>query len=144
MNNSIQQFQQEGVKRLSDIFVEYSNDFSKQAEMICGVRDVVLKLGRDIIKEEWESYDEILRNRKDLRKGWYIVREDEITRTTSLGDITYNRTLFKNKETGIRAYLSDERDHDGLVHLVGDDLAHAHLTGGCSILFHVTSPPSHG
>ncbi len=108
MNNSIQQFQQEGVKRLSDIFVEYSNDFSKQAEMICGVRDVVLKLGRDIIKEEWESYDEILRNRKDLRKGWYIVREDEITRTTSLGDITYNRTLFKNKETGIRAYLSDE------------------------------------
>ena len=108
MNNSIQQFQQEGVKRLADIFVEYSNNFSKQAEMICGVKDVVLKLGRDIIKEEWESYDEILRKRKDLRKGWHIVREDEITRTTSLGDITYSRTLFKNQETGSRAYLSDE------------------------------------
>ena len=54
MIKSIQQFQENGVKRLSEIFVDYSNDFSKQAEMIYGVGDVVLKLGRDIIKEEWE------------------------------------------------------------------------------------------
>ena len=108
MIKSIQQFQENGVKRLSDIFVDYSSDFSKQAEMICGVKDVVLKLGRDIIKEEWESYDEILRKRKDLRKGWNVVKEDEITRTTSLGDITYSRTLFINKETGVRSYLADE------------------------------------
>lgn len=108
MIKSIQQFQEDGVKRLTNIFVDYSNDFSKQAEMINGVRDVVLKLGRDIIKEEWESYDELLRRRKDLRKGWHIVKEDEITRTTSLGDITYSRTLFINKETCVRSYLADE------------------------------------
>ena len=35
-------------------------------------------------------------------------------------------------------------DDDGLIHLVGDDLAHADLTGGNSLLFHVTSPPFHG
>ena len=108
MIKSIQQFQENGVKRLTDIFVDYSNDFSKQAEMINGVKDVVLRLGRDIVKEEWESYDELLRKRKDLRKGWHIVKEDEITRTTSLGDITYSRTLFINKETSIRSYLADE------------------------------------
>ena len=108
MTKSIQQFQEDGVKRLTDIFVDYSEDFSKQAEMICGVKDVVLKFGRDIIKEEWESYDELLRERKDLRKGWHIVKQDEITRTTSLGDIAYSRTLFKNKETGVRTYLVDE------------------------------------
>ncbi len=96
------------VKRLTDFFVDYSNDFSKQAEMINGVKDVVLKLGQDIIKEELESYDELLRRRKDLRKGWHIVKEDEITRTTSLGDITYGRTLFINKETCVRSYLADE------------------------------------
>ena len=45
MFNSIQRFQENGVKRLTDIFVDYSNDFSKQAEMINGVKDVVLKLG---------------------------------------------------------------------------------------------------
>ena len=87
MNKSIQQFQVNGVKRLTDIFVDYSNDFGRQAGMINGVKDVVIKLGRDIIKEEWESYDELLRKRKDLRKGWHIVNQDEITRTTSLGDI---------------------------------------------------------
>jgi hypothetical protein len=76
--------------------------------MINGVKNVVLRLGRDIIKEEWESYDGLLRKRKDLRRGWHIVKEDEITRTTSLGDITYSRTLFINKETGIRSYLADE------------------------------------
>ena len=108
MTKSIQQFQEDGVKRLTDIFVDYSDDFSKQAEMICGVKDVVLMFGRDIIKEEWESYDEILRKRKDLRKGWHIVKQDEITRITSLGDITYSRTLFIHKETGVRTYLVDE------------------------------------
>ena len=108
MIKSIQQFQENEVKRLADIFVDYSNDFSRQAEMINGVKDVVLKLGRDIIKEEWESYDELLRKRKDLRKGWYVVRADEITRKTSLGDITYSRTLFINKERGVRSYLADE------------------------------------
>ena len=106
--NSIQQFQESGLKRLSEIFVNYSEDFGKQAEMIQGVMELVLQLGRDIIKEEWESYDEILRKRKDLRKGWHIVKQDDITRTTSMGDITYSRTLFINKETGVRTYLADE------------------------------------
>ena len=35
-------------------------------------------------------------------------------------------------------------DNDGLVHLVGNDLTNADLTGGNSLLFHLTSPPSHG
>lgn len=61
-----------------------------------------------MIAEEWESYDEILRKRKDLRKGWYIVRKDETTITTSLGDVTYNRTLFKNTKIGNSCYLLDK------------------------------------
>ena len=69
--------------------------------MINDVKDALLKLGRDIIKEEWESYDELMRKRNDLRKGWHIVKEDEIARATSLGDITYSRTLFINKEAGV-------------------------------------------
>lgn len=44
---------------------------------IHGVTDEVTKLGCSIIAEEWESYDELLRQRKDLRRGWYIVRKDE-------------------------------------------------------------------
>ena len=108
MFNSIHYFQEKGIQKLKKIFDEYSHDFSKMAEMVYGVTEEVTKLGCSMIAEEWESYDEILRKRKDLRKGWYIVRKDETMITTSLGDVTYNRTLFKNTKTGASCYLLDK------------------------------------
>lgn len=76
--------------------------------MVYGVTEEVVNLGTSIIAEEWESYDELLRNRRELRPGWYIVRKDSVTCTTSLGDVTYKRTLFKNKESGESCYLLDQ------------------------------------
>lgn len=108
MFNSIQYFQQEGIKKLQKVFEVYQNDFSKLAEMVYGVTEEVTKLGCSMIAEEWESYDEILCKRKDLRKGWYVVRKDETMLTTSLGDVTYKRTLFKNTKTGASCYLLDK------------------------------------
>ncbi len=108
MFNSIQHFQQDGTKRLIKIFENYGKDFSKLAEMVYGVTEEVTKLGCSMIAEEWESYDELLRQRKDLRKGWHIVRKDETMITTSLGDVTYSRTLFKNTKTGVSCYLLDK------------------------------------
>lgn len=108
MFNSIQHFQQEGIKKIQKVFETYQKDFSMMAEMVYGITEEVTKLGCSMIAEEWESYDEILRSRKDLRKDWYIVRKDETMITTSLGDVTYNRTLFKNTKTGVRCYLLDK------------------------------------
>ena len=108
MKNSIHQFAEEGVKRLSKVFEKYTEDLTKIAEMVSGVTDEVVNLGVSLIAEEWESYDELLRKRSDLRKGWHIVRKDEVTRTTSLGDVTYSRTLFKNTATGNSCYLLDQ------------------------------------
>ena len=107
MIKSIQQFSQEGVKRLEEIFNNYAGDPSKMAEMVYAVTDEVHKLGRDLIKEEWEFYDELLRKNKYYRKGWQIVKKDPITRMTSLGLITYERTLFKNPTTHCESYLVD-------------------------------------
>ena len=84
MINSIQQFQVEGIKRLSEVFNHYTGDLTKIAEMVYGVTDEVTKLGCQMIAEEWESFDELLRNRKDVRKGWHIVRKDETSLLTSL------------------------------------------------------------
>ncbi len=42
----------------------------------------------------------LLRERKDLRRGWYIVRRDETSLLTSLGEVVYHKTLFKNVDTG--------------------------------------------
>ena len=108
MINSIHQFQEEGTKRLEDIFSKYTEDLSKIAEMVYGVTDEVTRLGCSMIAEEWESYDELLRKRKDLRKGWHIVRKDETSLLTSLGEVVYHKTLFKNAETGESCYLLDQ------------------------------------
>lgn len=108
MVNSIQQFQAEGVKNIQKIFTTFSNDLTKMAEMVYGVTDEVTKLGLSLIAEELESYDELLRKRKGIRKGWHIVKRDETTLTTSLGDVVYKKTLFKNKETGTYSYLLDD------------------------------------
>ena len=45
MKNSIHQFAEEGVKRLSKVFEEYTEDLTKIAEMVTGVTDEVVNLG---------------------------------------------------------------------------------------------------
>jgi len=107
MINSIQHFCQDGVKKLEKTMVDYSADMTKIAEMVQGVTTGVVELGLSIIAEEWENYDEILRDRKELRSEWHIVRRDETTLLTSLGSVTYHKTLFKNKFTGKYEYLLD-------------------------------------
>lgn len=107
MINSIQQFQTEGIKNLEKIFINYSNDITKVAEMVSGVTENVVKLGLSLIAEEWELYDQILRDRKDLRPGWQIIRRDQVSKLTSLGEVTYHKTYFHNPKTGERCYLLD-------------------------------------
>ena len=107
MINSIQHFCAEGVKNLEKVMIDYSADMTKIAEMVQGVTKRVTALGVSIIAEEWEYYDEQLRKRRELRPGWQIVRRDETTLLTSLGSVTYHKTLFKNKATGGYEYLLD-------------------------------------
>lgn len=63
MINSIQQFKKKGVKNLTEIFSNYTDDLTRFAEMVYGVTKEVTKLGLSMIEEELESYDELLRKR---------------------------------------------------------------------------------
>ena len=67
MIQSIQQFQTEGVKNLEKVFINYSSDMTKIAEMVKGVTDCVIKLGLLMIAEELEMYDTFLREHKHAR-----------------------------------------------------------------------------
>ena len=107
MIKSIQQFQTEGVKKLEKVFMEYSGDMTRFAEMVYGVRDGVLELARDMIEEELEAYDEWLRKSERRKAQWQIVRRDKSTLLTSIGSITYHKTLFKDKHNGQAEYLLD-------------------------------------
>lgn len=107
MIKSILQFQTEGVKKLEKVLVDYSTDMTRIAEMIYGVQDIVVQLVLSIIAEELESYDDWIRKDKKRRSVWQIVKRDETTLLTSLGNVTYHKTLFRNKNTGERTYLLD-------------------------------------
>ena len=58
MINSIQHFQEKGVKNLTEIFSHYTDDLTKFAEMVYEVTKEVTKLGLSLIEEELESYEE--------------------------------------------------------------------------------------
>ena len=45
MFNSIQYFQEKGIKKLQKVFEEYSRDFYKMAEMVYGITEEIAKLG---------------------------------------------------------------------------------------------------
>lgn len=77
MINSIQHFQAEGVKNIQNMFISFSEDMTKIVELVYGITGEVTKLGLSLIAEEFEPYDELLRKRKDIRRGWYIVKRDE-------------------------------------------------------------------
>lgn len=107
MYNSIQHFIEKGTKELEKNLMDYSRDLTRIAEMVYGVTDGVISLGLSIIAEEFEFYDEHLRKSRERKKNWQIVRRDETTLLTSLGHVTYHKTLFQNKQTGQCEYLLD-------------------------------------
>ena len=76
--------------------------------MVQGVTDSVIELGLSMIAEEWEFYDSLLRDRKELRPGWQVVRRDLVSKLTSLGEVRYKKTYFHNPQTGERCYLLDK------------------------------------
>ncbi len=108
MSTSIQQFNEFGIKRIEKLSEVYQMDFTKIAEYVTGITSVMVDFGLSLIAEEWNSIDEILHDRRDLRSEWYVVRTDETTLGTSLGEVRYHKTLFKNKFTGEYKYLLDE------------------------------------
>lgn len=107
MYNSIQQFNESGIKNLEKTFLKYSQDITKFAEMIESVTHEIVQLGLNMVAEELEYYDEQLRQNRYMRSDWHIVKRDESSLITTLGTLRYRKTLFIHKQTKERAYLLD-------------------------------------
>ena len=107
MIKSIQQFLDFGTKSLEktiESFLQNPKDF---ASFVYGVQEEVIKLGLDTIQETLENCDEMLRKSGKRKQNWHIIKKDKKTLITSLGTISFEKTLFKNKTTGERTYLLD-------------------------------------
>ncbi len=107
MLNSIQHFEEKGIKKLEKVVEKFAKDPTDMATFINGVTDSMVSLGLDIIRETLEDFDQVLRESPKRCRDWYIVKQDRKTLTTSLGDVVFNKTLFQNQVTGERSYLLD-------------------------------------
>ena len=107
MVNSIAYFNEKITGNLEEIFLDYSLNLTKIAELVQGVKDCMLEFGLRLIAEEWERYDTFLCENKQFRADWYIVRKEEATLLTSIGILRYHKTLFRNKKTGAYEYFLD-------------------------------------
>lgn len=107
MLKSIQHFEESGINNLQKIIEKFMTAPTDMASFVYGIRDEVIYLGLEIIKETLEECDQMLRESGKRRLEWQIVRQDEKELTTSLGTVKFLKTLFKNKETGESCYLLD-------------------------------------
>jgi hypothetical protein len=108
MYNSIQHFNEFGVKKIEEVVRNFVSEKKDLADLVLGLRESLFELGRNIVTEVLEDMDEYLRNCTVRKKDWEIVRKDETSLLTSFGTIRYNRTYFKPKGEGSRKYLVDE------------------------------------
>ena len=108
MLNSIQQFIDHGVPNLqkaSKVFSEHPENF---AEFLYTVKDQVLQLALDYVSENLSCFNQVVKDCPKRREQWDIVRTDDKELITSIGRLTFQRTLFRNKTTGETKYLVDE------------------------------------
>lgn len=107
MIKSIQQFEESGIKKLEKIIESFMKDPKDMASFVYGIRDEVIALGLDLIKETLEDCNQMLRDSAKRKQSWEVVRTDEKKLTTCLGTVCFEKTLFRNKQTRESAYLLD-------------------------------------
>lgn len=69
MINSIQHFEKFGIINLENVVENFLKNPKDIASFVCGVKDIVIKLGLDIIKETLENCDEIIRNSEKRKQN---------------------------------------------------------------------------
>ena len=86
--------------------VNGSKDFSK---FIINLKEALDEVGVELTSNSLELLDEIVRESKNRKKEYYIQRRNDEKRiATILGEVSYSRTYYKNKNDGSYTYLSDK------------------------------------
>lgn len=107
MVNSIKYFEEECINRFEKLEDDFLKDPTKLAEYVYGITDELHKLGLEMIKESLESMDMMLQKSPIRLKHWVVETHSNKQLMTSLGNVTFRKTLFTNRETGKSEYLLD-------------------------------------
>ena len=107
MIKSIKYFEENCIK----IFEKLENDFlrepTKMAEYVLALTDELHNLGLRMIQESLELMDKMLQESLYRKEKWSVESHTRKQLITSLGTVSFNKTLFVSKETGKSEYLVD-------------------------------------
>lgn len=107
MINSIRYFEEECIKRFEKLEDNFMKEPLKMAEYVIGLTEELHNLGLRMIQESLEGMDEMIQKSPIRLKNWVIESHETKQLITSLGAVTFNKTLFTNKETNTSEYLLD-------------------------------------
>lgn len=107
MINSIKYFEEKCISKFENLEDKFLKDPTKMAEYVIGLTEELHQLGLHMIRESLEMMDQMLQESPIRRKNWLVEAHKEKQLITSLGTVSFTKTLFTNSETGKSEYLLD-------------------------------------
>lgn len=107
MINSIRHFEEECINRFEKLEDNFMKEPLKLAEYVTGLTDELHNLGLRMIQESLESMNDMISKSQKRLQRWVVESHERKQLVTSLGTVTFQKTLFTNKETGKSEYLLD-------------------------------------
>ncbi len=107
MKNSIQHFAENGIPELEKIKMNFMENPAMFDKWVEEVWKVFLQTACCFIQEWLEECNTFLEGSLKRRLHWQVKDRGQKSILTPLGNITFTRTRFINKETGETAYLLD-------------------------------------
>ena len=107
MYNSIKYFEEECINKFEKLEDNFMREPQKLAEYVHGITEELHNLGLRMIQESLEEMNTMLRKSPKRLQNWIVESHDTKQLITSLGTVTFKKTLFTNRESGQSEYLLD-------------------------------------
>lgn len=108
MVKSIKHFAEESIKNFEKLENLFFQNPEQIAEYVIGITEELHKVGLFMIKESLETMNQMLKESGKRQVSWIVEKDNEKELITSLGTVTFTKTLFTHKQTGEMKYLLDD------------------------------------
>ncbi len=107
MVKSIKYFEEKCINKFEELENKFLKDPTRIAEYVLGLTSELQNLGLQMVAESLETMDEMLRESPVRKRNWQVEGRSEKRLITSLGTVSFRKTLFTDKRTGKSEYLLD-------------------------------------